>query len=87
MESTVSVPNKGNVVGLSQSYYCGESNSQIIYETIGNYFDRIVQRFPDNEALVVRHQNVRWTYRQFHREVERLATGLLAVGVEPGDRV
>jgi fatty-acyl-CoA synthase len=72
---------------LTQSYYCGESSTQIIYRTIGAYMDDIVARYPDNEALVVRHQNVRWTYRQFREEVDRLATGLLALGIEPGDRV
>jgi fatty-acyl-CoA synthase len=72
---------------LSQSYYCGASDSQIIYQTIGNYFDEICDRFPDNEALVVRHQGVRWTYREFQREVNRLAAGFLALGIEPGDRV
>jgi fatty-acyl-CoA synthase len=75
------------VTALTQSYYCGASDAQIINRTIGDYLDDISERFPDNEALVVRHQNVRWTYREFHREIERLATGLLALGIEPGDRV
>lgn len=72
---------------LTQSYYCGASGSQIIYQTIGNYFDEICERFPEEEALVVRHQAIRWTYRHFREEVDRLATGLLALGIEPGDRV
>ena len=40
---------------LTHSYYCGASDSQIIYETIGNYFDRTCQANPDGDALVVRH--------------------------------
>ena len=72
---------------LTQSYYCGASDSQIIYETIGNYFDGICERFPDSDALVVCHQDIRWTYREFQREIDRLATGLLALGIESGDRV
>jgi fatty-acyl-CoA synthase len=72
---------------LTKSYYCGASNSQIIYETIGNYFDGICERFPDSDALVVCHQDIRWTYREFQREIDRLATGLLALGIESGDRV
>ena len=44
---------------LTKSYYCGASNSQIIYETIGNYFDGICERFPDSDALVVCHQDIR----------------------------
>ena len=67
------------MTSLTQSYYCGESSSQIIYETIGNYFDHISERYPDGEALVVRHQGVRWTYAEFRREVDRLATGFRCV--------
>ncbi|HEX8407198.1 MAG TPA: AMP-binding protein, partial [Duganella sp.] len=44
-------------------------------------------QFGDNEALVVPHQNVRWSYREFDRRVSALAAGLLALGLEPGDRV
>jgi len=72
---------------LTHSYYCGASDTQIIYQTIGRYFDDICDRFPQEEALVVRHQQVRWTYRQLQAEVNRLATGLLALGIAPGDRV
>ena len=75
------------MTNLTHSYYCGESSSQIIYETIGNYFDYISERFPDEEALVVRHQDVRWSYSQFRDKVDELATGLLALGIGPGDRV
>ena len=39
------------------------------------------------EALVVRHQGVRWTWREYRERIDRLATGLLALGIEPGDRV
>ncbi|QBY03291.1 AMP-binding protein [Thalassotalea sp. HSM 43] len=72
---------------LQQSYYCGEGSSQLIYQTIGSYLDNISEQHPDTEALVVRHQNIRWTYKQFNEQVNRLATGLLAIGIEPGDRV
>ena len=72
---------------LRQSYMIGEGSGQLLYETIGNCFDRIAARQPANVALVVRHQAVRWTWRRLRREVDRLATGLLALGVEPGDRV
>ncbi|MEL0162449.1 MAG: AMP-binding protein [Halieaceae bacterium] len=72
---------------LTQSYYCGASQSQIIYETIGNYFDRTCESNPEVDALVVRHQNVRWSYHQLREQVNSLATGLLALGVRVGDRV
>ena len=72
---------------LDQSYYCGASTTQIIYETIGVYFDRICDQHPNKDALIVRHQGVRWTYRQLQEQVDQLAGGLLALGVAPGDRV
>ena len=72
---------------LSKSYYCGASTTQIIYETIGVYFDRICEQHPEQDALIVRHQDVRWTYRELQKKVNELATGLLALGVAPGDRV
>ncbi|MDG1943825.1 MAG: AMP-binding protein [Halioglobus sp.] len=75
------------MAALTHSYYCGASNTQIIYQTIGNYFDTICERYPEQEALVVCHQGIRWRYRQLQIEVNRLATGLLALGLEPGDRI
>ena len=72
---------------LTHSYYCGTSSTQIIYETIGAYFDGICEAFPENDALVVRHQGIRWSYRDFQAKVDALAAGLIALGIEPGDRV
>lgn len=72
---------------LEKSYMCGAATEPLVYDTIGNQFDLAVERFPDNEALVVAHQNIRWTYSEYQHEIERLATGLLALGIEPGDRV
>ena len=72
---------------LTHSYYCGTSSTQIIYETIGAYFDGICAAFPENDALVVRHQGIRWSYREFQAKVDALAAGLIALGIEPGDRV
>lgn len=72
---------------LTQSYMTGEGSGQLLYETIGSCFDRIAKQYPDNEALVVRYQNIRWTYAELKTEVDKLATGLLALGIESGDRV
>lgn len=72
---------------LTQSYMTGEGSGQLLYETIGNCFDRIADAHADVPALVVRHQNIRWTWRELQEQVDKLATGLLALGVTPGDRV
>ncbi len=72
---------------LTQSYMVGEGAGQLLYETIGTCFDRVVNDNPDNTALIVCHQDIRWTYRELQKQVDRLAAGLLALGIEPGDRV
>ena len=72
---------------LTQSYMTGEGTGQLLYETIGAVFDRIVDAHPDDPALVVRHQDIRWTWRELRERVDRLATGLIELGIEPGDRV
>jgi fatty-acyl-CoA synthase len=69
------------------SYDHGVSDKKLIGETIGAFFDRTVETYRDREALVVRHQNVRWSWGQLGRRVDDLAAGLLSLGLEPGDRV
>ena len=59
----------------------------LIGETIGSHFDRAAARWAAREALVVRHQQIRWTYAELKTHVDALAAGLIALGLEPGDRV
>jgi len=69
------------------SYDHGVSDKKLIGETIGAFFDRTVETYRDREALVVRHQNVRWSWGELGRRVDDLAAGLLSLGLERGDRV
>ncbi len=69
------------------SYDHGTSTTRLIGETIGQFFDKAAARFREREALVVRHQDIRWTYGELARRVDDLAAGLLALGLEPGDRI
>jgi fatty-acyl-CoA synthase len=69
------------------SYVHGASPVPLLGETIGANLDRVTARFPDADALVSVHQGIRWTYARFHAAVEEIARGLIALGVEPGDRV
>src|SRR5262249_46775099 len=73
--------------GGAASYVHGQSNTALLGETIGQCFDRIVSRFPNHDALVSCHQELRLTYKQLHAEVDRVARGLVSLGVTRGDRV
>ena len=65
----------------------GATSPPLLEDTIGVALDRAAQRWPQREALVVAHQNLRWTYAEFAARVDALAAGLLAIGLERGDRV
>ena len=69
------------------SYVHGASQLPLLGETIGENLRRTVERFGDREALVVRHQGYRATYRELWKETGRAARGLMARGVQKGDRV
>ena len=69
------------------SYAHGGSTVPLLGDTIGENLRRTVARFGDRDALVVRHQHYRATYRQLWEQVGRAARALLARGVKPGDRV
>ena len=69
------------------SYSHGVGAEPLTGLTMGELLDRTASRFPQHPALIVRHQNVRYTYQEFRREVERLARGLLRLGVQKGERV
>ncbi len=72
---------------LTQSYVHGASRTPLLGETIGAHLDRMAALSPDRPALIVRHQNVRWTYAEFKRTVDRVAAGLVALGLKPGERI
>ena len=69
------------------SYVSGSSSHPLIGETIGNCFERSAEKWSEREALVVRQQNVRYTYAQLKQRVDALAMGLLKLGMHPGDRI
>jgi fatty-acyl-CoA synthase len=65
----------------------GPTDRPLLDETIGANLARTVATHGANEALVACHQEIRWTYEEFHDRVRRLAEGLLAAGLGVGDRV
>jgi fatty-acyl-CoA synthase len=69
------------------SYTCGVSDKPLLGITIGDMLDRTAEKFPENDALISRHQNIRYTYREFNEKVNECARALLAIGIQKGDRV
>ena len=63
------------------------AEAPLLTTTIGQHLDAVAARDPDHPALIMPHQDIRWSYGEFVTEVDRLATGMLALGIEPGDRV
>ncbi len=69
------------------SYVHGASDIPLLGETIGVHFDRAVAAYGERDALVVRHQHIKWSYLELRREVDAFAAGLIALGLKPGERI
>jgi len=72
---------------LATSLARGATDVPLIEQTLGDFFDAMVARQPEREALVSVHQHLRYTYRSLQAEARRLASALLGLGLVPGDRV
>ena len=55
--------------------------------TLGQLLDEAVARVPDNEAVVYTDRDYRETWKEFSDTVDRVAKGLMALGVKKGDKV
>ncbi len=55
--------------------------------TLGQILDRTVERCPDNDAVVYVDRDYRQTWREFAADVDTVAKGLMALGVQKGDKV
>jgi len=69
------------------SYTSSTADKPLIGMTIGDKFDEIANTYPDNDALIVLHQNVHWSYRELQQQANQCARALLSMGVRKGDRV
>lgn len=69
------------------SYTRGRQDRPLLTQTIGQAFDATVARLHEQEALVARHQRLRYSWRQLAEQVESCARALMALGIETGDRV
>ena len=69
------------------SYACGAASIPLLGKCVGEVLDDTAAAHPANDALIVRHQHRRYSYEALRHEVERAARGLLALGIQKGDRV
>ncbi|MFN3262203.1 MAG: AMP-binding protein [Pikeienuella sp.] len=69
------------------SHVRGSTERPLIEATIPAFLAEVVRRHGERPAAVFRAEGVRWTYREFAAEVDRLAAGLLSLGVYKGERV
>src|ERR1700722_14553621 len=67
--------------------YARGPESELTTQTTHQVLLDTVAKFPDRDALIVRHQGIRHTWRELAKEVERTARGLIGLGLAPGDRV
>lgn len=72
---------------MSLPSYTRGAQAPLLSLTIGEAFDQTVAKYPEREAVISREQNVRMTWGELSELVNKSARALLALGVEPGDRV
>lgn len=73
--------------GARLSYAAGGAEPPLLEETIGANLERTVAAHAEREALVEVATGRRWTWAELDADVDALARGLLAAGIERGDRV
>ena len=69
------------------SYVCGPSTPTLMGRCIGQILDDTADQYPERDALVVKHENRRFTYRQLKTEIELAARSFLSLGIKKGDRI
>ena len=72
---------------MNKSYFHRGGEKPLLGSTIPEHFATIVEKFPDNEAVICSQQNRRLSYSAFSKEIDRVAKGLLGVGFGKGDRI
>lgn len=69
------------------SYTSGISDTPLLGLTIGDMFDETAAKYPDNPALISRHQKIRLSYGELQAQVNQCAKGFMHMGVQKGQRV
>ena len=72
---------------IAPSFVHGVSDEPLRYLTMGQLLRDAASQHTAREALVVRQQSIRWTYGELDTRVDALAAGLLALGLQRGERI
>lgn len=72
---------------LILSHDKGATDTPLIEDTIGDYFDKVVAQYPDKISVISRHQQQRLTYRELQQKANQLASAMINMGLEKGDQV
>ena len=75
------------MTALTKSRVAGVTAPALLENTIPAALATSIASHGGRDALVVRHQDVRWTYAELGQAVEDVAAGLVALGLEPGERI
>ncbi|MGB1884743.1 MAG: AMP-binding protein [Gammaproteobacteria bacterium] len=69
------------------SYVSGTSDTPLLFQTIGEALEGAAEQYGERDALIMRHQDIRMSYRELNAAVDQLAAGLMTLGLEVGDRI
>ena len=72
---------------MRPSFVSGTSDRPLLYRTVDGVLKAAVDEVPERLALAVPASSRRFTFAEFDGEVERVARGMLACGLEPGERI
>jgi fatty-acyl-CoA synthase len=72
---------------MSKSFVSGASRQALLYCTVDEVLKAAAEKWPQRTALAAPFQALKFTFAEFDREVEQVARGMLACGLEPGERV
>jgi len=69
------------------SHVRGADGPPLIEHTIGEALVRAAAQWGERDALVSVYQNIRWSFAELLARTDALASGLLALGLKPGERI
>ncbi|XP_055643372.1 medium-chain acyl-CoA ligase ACSF2, mitochondrial isoform X1 [Toxorhynchites rutilus septentrionalis] len=70
-----------------QSYIHHIGKHPLVYRNVGQHLRLAAEKYPNNEAIVSCHENIRLTYSEVLEKVDRLAASFYQLGLQKGDRI